>query len=65
MPARPYRGIHPKLAPGVYIDPSAAVIGDVELGADVSVWPMAVVRGDVNYVRIGARATCRTAAYCT
>jgi carbonic anhydrase/acetyltransferase-like protein (isoleucine patch superfamily) len=56
MPARPYRGIHPKLAPGVYIDPAAVVIGDVELGADVSIWPMAVVRGDVNYIRIGARS---------
>jgi carbonic anhydrase/acetyltransferase-like protein (isoleucine patch superfamily) len=56
MPARPYRGIHPKLAPGAYIDPAAVVIGDVELGADASVWPMAVVRGDVNYIRIGARS---------
>jgi carbonic anhydrase/acetyltransferase-like protein (isoleucine patch superfamily) len=56
MPARPYRGTHPKLAPGVYIDPAAVVIGDVELGADASVWPMAVVRGDVNYIRIGARS---------
>ena len=56
MPARPYRGINPKLAPGVYIDPAAVVIGDVELGADVSIWPMAVVRGDVNYIRIGARS---------
>jgi len=56
MPARPYRGTHPKLATGVYIDPAAVVIGDVELGADVSIWPMAVVRGDVNYIRIGARS---------
>ena len=43
MPARPYRGIHPKLAPGVYIDPAAVVIGDVELGADASVF-IAVIR---------------------
>ena len=56
MPARPYRGIHPKLAPGVYIDPAAVVIGDVELAADVSIWPMAVVRGEVNYIRVGARS---------
>jgi len=40
----------------VYIDPAALVIGDVEIGEDASVWPMAVVRGDVNYVRIGARS---------
>ena len=56
MPTRPYRGIHPTLGPGVYVDPAAVVIGDVVLGPDVSIWPMAVVRGDVNYIRIGARS---------
>ena len=56
MRTRPYRGIHPTLDAGVYIDPSAVVIGDVVLGRDVSIWPMAVVRGDVNYIRIGARS---------
>jgi len=56
MPVQPYLGVHPKLASGVYIDPTALVIGDVELGEDVSIWPMAVVRGDVNQIRIGARS---------
>ena len=56
MPTRSYRGIHPTLGPGVYVDPAAVVIGDVVLGPDVSIWPMAVVRGDVNYIRIGARS---------
>ena len=56
MNTRPYRGIHPTLEPGAWIDPAALVIGDVVLGADVSIWPMAVVRGDVNYIRIGARS---------
>ena len=56
MPVRPYRGILPKLAPGAWVDPAALVIGDVELGADTSVWPMAVVRGDVNHIRIGERS---------
>ena len=56
MPTRPYRGILPRLAPGAWVDPAALVIGDVELGADVSIWPMAVVRGDVNHIRIGARS---------
>jgi carbonic anhydrase/acetyltransferase-like protein (isoleucine patch superfamily) len=56
MRTRPYRGIHPTLDEGVYIDPTAVVIGDVVLGRDVSIWPMAVVRGDVNYIRIGARS---------
>lgn len=45
----------PKLAPGVYIDESAQVIGDVTLGEDASVWPLTVVRGDVNKISIGAR----------
>jgi carbonic anhydrase/acetyltransferase-like protein (isoleucine patch superfamily) len=56
MPTRPYRGIHPTLEQGVFIDPTALVIGDVVLGRDASIWPMAVVRGDVNYIRIGARS---------
>jgi carbonic anhydrase/acetyltransferase-like protein (isoleucine patch superfamily) len=56
MNVRPYRGILPQLGPGAWIDPTAVVIGDVELGADVSVWPMSVIRGDVNRVRIGARS---------
>jgi carbonic anhydrase/acetyltransferase-like protein (isoleucine patch superfamily) len=56
MPLRPYRGIRPTLGPGAWVDEAAVVIGDVELGADVSIWPMAVVRGDVNRVRIGARS---------
>jgi carbonic anhydrase/acetyltransferase-like protein (isoleucine patch superfamily) len=45
----------PVLGEGVYIDPAAVVIGDVVLGDQVSIWPMATVRGDVNYIRIGAR----------
>ena len=56
MPVQPYLGVSPRLGPGAYVDPTALVIGDVELGADASVWPMAVVRGDVNFIRIGARS---------
>ena len=56
MPTRPYRGVLPTLDEGVFIDPMALVIGDVVLGRDVSIWPMAVVRGDVNYIRVGARS---------
>jgi len=56
MPTAAYRGVRPTLGAGAYIDPTAVVIGDVVLGADVSVWPMAVIRGDVNYIRIGARS---------
>ena len=56
MPVKPYLDRHPQLGAGVYIDPTALVIGDVVLGDDVSVWPMTVIRGDVNYIRIGARS---------
>ena len=53
---RPYRGVLPTLGARTYIDPAATVIGDVVLGDDVSIWPMTVVRGDVNFIRIGARS---------
>jgi carbonic anhydrase/acetyltransferase-like protein (isoleucine patch superfamily) len=56
MAIRPYRGISPTLGPGAWIDPTAVVIGDVELGADASVWPLVLIRGDVNRIRIGARS---------
>ena len=51
---RSYQGIWPKLGARVYVDASAQVIGDVELGDHSSVWMNAVVRGDVNSIRIGA-----------
>lgn len=50
----PYNGIHPRLAPGAWVHPRATVIGEVTLGENVSVWPGAVVRGDVNSIHIGA-----------
>ena len=52
---RPYKGILPKVANNVYIDPFSTVIGDVELADDVSIWPMCVLRGDVNNIKIGKR----------
>ena len=52
---RPYRGRLPVVDPTAYVDASAQVIGDVEIGAESSVWMNAVVRGDVNSIRIGAR----------
>lgn len=56
MNVRPYRDKLPQLGQRVYVDPVASVIGDVVLGDDVSVWPYTVIRGDVNFVRIGARS---------
>ena len=52
---RPYRDRQPKLGARAWVDVSAQVIGDVELGDDASVWMNTVVRGDVNRIRIGAR----------
>jgi carbonic anhydrase/acetyltransferase-like protein (isoleucine patch superfamily) len=49
----PYRGVMPKVHPSAWIAGSADVIGDVELGEESSVWFTTVVRGDVNFVRIG------------
>ena len=47
----------PKIAKSAFIEESAQVIGDVVIGDDSSVWLNAVVRGDVNYIRIGARTS--------
>jgi carbonic anhydrase/acetyltransferase-like protein (isoleucine patch superfamily) len=51
---RPYQGINPVIPASCYVDPSAQVIGDVVLGDRASIWMNAVVRGDVNSIRIGA-----------
>lgn len=56
MAIRPFRDIQPAIHASAYVDPQAAVIGDVAIGEDSSLWPMAVARGDVNYIRIGARS---------
>ena len=53
---RAYRGRLPVVHPTAYVDQAAHVIGDVEIGAESSVWMNAVVRGDVNTIRIGARS---------
>jgi carbonic anhydrase/acetyltransferase-like protein (isoleucine patch superfamily) len=53
----PYRGIFPRLAPGVFTAPSASIIGDVEVGEESSIWYGAVLRGDVMPIRVGARTS--------
>lgn len=55
MSVRPYLDTRPTLGARVYLDPACTVIGDVVLGHDVSVWPGTVIRGDVNFIRIGDR----------
>lgn len=54
---RPWKGVVPALGERVYVDPASLVLGDVTLGDDSSVWPMAVVRGDMHRIRIGARTS--------
>ena len=53
---RSHRGISPKLGQRVYVDSAATVIGDVTLGDDASVWPGAVIRGDMHSISVGARS---------
>ena len=52
---RPFGGVHPQVHASAYIDLSAQVIGDVQIGAESSVWCNAVLRGDMYYIRIGNR----------
>jgi carbonic anhydrase/acetyltransferase-like protein (isoleucine patch superfamily) len=53
---RSYKGIWPTVPDSCYVDESAQVLGDVVLGENASIWMNAVVRGDVNYIRIGANS---------
>jgi len=55
MIVRPYQDVQPEIGESVYIDESAVVIGDVTIGDECSIWPLTVIRGDVNKITIGAR----------
>ena len=50
---RPYLDQYPQIDESCYIDEMSVVVGDVQLAENVSVWPFAVIRGDVNHIRIG------------
>lgn len=50
-----FNGIAPRIADSAFIAPGCRIVGDVEIGEDVSIWYNCVVRGDVNRIRIGAR----------
>lgn len=52
---RPFKGVTPTIDASAYVDESAQVIGDVQIGAESSVWMNVVLRGDVNHIRIGKR----------
>ncbi len=55
MALRRYLGTFPVVAPDAFVDETAQVIGDVVIGAESSVWMQVVIRGDVNYIRVGDR----------
>jgi carbonic anhydrase/acetyltransferase-like protein (isoleucine patch superfamily) len=59
---RSYQGKLPVVPTSCYVDDSAQVIGDVELGEQASIWMNAVVRGDVNSIRIGAGSNVQDCA---
>lgn len=58
----PFNGVWPRIAPGVFLAPGSVVIGDVEIGAESSVWFNAVLRGDVAPIRIGQRSNVQDGA---
>ena len=57
MGIRRFEDKAPQLGERVFVDPDATVIGDVTLGDDCSVWPRAVIRGDMHAIHIGARVS--------
>ena len=59
---RSFGGKRPAIDPSAWVDPTALVIGDVAIGRDSSVWPMSVVRGDVQRVLIGAASNIQDGA---
>ena len=62
MTIRKFQEYTPILAKGVYVDDTAVVIGDVEIGENSSVWPMVVIRGDVHSIRIGKSTSIQDAS---
>lgn len=62
MPVHPYLGRFPTLGARVYLAPEAHLVGDVEVGDDVSFWFHTVARADVNWIRIGAATNVQDGA---
>lgn len=58
---RPFRSVLPVIDPSVFVDQTAQVIGDVRLGPECGVWMNVIIRGDVNYIRVGARTNIQDA----
>jgi gamma-carbonic anhydrase len=62
MPIKSFKGITPKIDESVFVADDAVVIGNVEIGEESSVWFGSVIRGDVNYIRIGDRTNIQDAS---
>lgn len=56
MTIRNFENSSPSIADSAFIDETAVVIGDVTIAADVSIWPLTVIRGDIHSITIGARS---------
>ena len=61
---RPFKGKFLNLGRRVYVDPQSTVIGDVVIGDDVSVWPGAVIRGDMHLYKGRRQVQRKTMRYC-
>ena len=59
---KPFNSIHPMIHETAFVTDDAIIIGDVQIGEDASVWYGSVLRGDVNYIRIGARTNIQDAS---
>ncbi|HEY2215464.1 MAG TPA: gamma carbonic anhydrase family protein [Acidimicrobiales bacterium] len=57
MPIYEFDGVTPQIHPEAYVHPDAVVIGDVTIGAEATIWPTAVLRGDYGTITIGARTS--------
>ncbi|MEE4245292.1 MAG: gamma carbonic anhydrase family protein [Kangiellaceae bacterium] len=64
MNVRPFEHHQPKIGQRVFVDPTALVVGEVSIGDDSSIWPMAVIRGDMHSISIGARTSIQDGAVC-
>jgi carbonic anhydrase/acetyltransferase-like protein (isoleucine patch superfamily) len=61
MPITPFNAIHPQIHATAFSADNATIIGDVHIGEESSVWFGSIIRGDVNYIRIGARTNIQDA----
>ena len=60
MTIRTFENMNPRIGARVFVALNATVIGDVVLGDDVSIWYNVVLRGDIHWIRIGARSGDRS-----